>query len=150
MSNLLFFASGVAKGAGRALDEQKATYERQVEFTTRSLREELKAARLARKTKTDAATQRLEELEALGITGAAAESMLRLSDPLYQTHITKFMEMGSAPEGLSIREQQERLGFRFDPSMADQKPSTNEEILNLVSGISVYLTLKDNNQYSNH
>ena len=60
MSNLLFFGSGVAKGAGEFLDEKKAAYERQVEFTTRSLREELKAARLARKTKTDAATQRLE------------------------------------------------------------------------------------------
>ncbi len=134
MSNLLFFGSGVAKGAGEFLDEKKAAYERQVEFTTRSLREELKAARLARRAKTDAATQRLEELGSLGITGAAAESMLRLSDPLYQTHITKFMEMGAAPEGLSIREQQERLGFRFDPSMADQKPSTNEEILNRYIG----------------
>ena len=134
MSNLLFFASGVAKGAGRALDEQKAAYERQVEFTTRSLREELKAARLARKTKTDAATQRLEELEALGITGAAAESMLRLSDPLYQTHITKFMEMGAAPEEFTETQRLERLGVRFDPSMADQKPSTNEEILNRFVG----------------
>jgi hypothetical protein len=134
MSNLLFFGSGVAKGAGEFLDEKKAAYERQVEFTTRSLREELKAARLARRAKTDAATQRLEELGSLGITGAAAESMLRLSGPLYQTHLTKFMEMGPAPEGLSIREQQERLGFRFDPSMADQKPSTNEEILNRYIG----------------
>lgn len=134
MSNLLFFGSGVAKGAGEFLDEKKAAYERQVEFTTRSLREELKAARLARKTKTDAATQRLEELEALGITGAAAESMLRLSDPLYQTHITKFMEMGAAPEEFTETQRLERLGFRFDPSMADQKPSTNEEILNRFVG----------------
>ena len=70
----------------------------------------------------------------MGITGAAAEAMLRLSGPLYQTNLTKFMEMGPAPEGLSIREQQERLGFRFDPSMADQKPSTNEEILSRYIG----------------
>ena len=134
MSNLLFFGSGVAKGAGEFLDEKKAAYERQVEFTTRSLREELKAARLARRAKTDAATQRLEELGSLGITGAAAESMLRLSDPLYQTHITKFMEMGAAPEEFTETQRLERLGFRFDPSMADQKPSTNEEIINRFVG----------------
>ena len=135
MSNLLFFGSGVAKGAGEFLDEKKAAYERQVEFTTRSLREELKAARLARRAKTDAATQRLEELGSLGITGAAAEAMLRLSDPLYQTHITKFMEMGAAPEGLTETQRLERLGFvGFDPSMAGQEALTNEEIINRFVG----------------
>ena len=102
MSNLLFFASGVAKGAGRALDEQKASYERQVEFTTRSLREELKAARLARRAKTGAATQRLEELGSLGIPADAAAPFLRLSEALYQTKLEQIMAKGSElEEGLS-------------------------------------------------
>jgi hypothetical protein len=133
MSNLLFFASGVAKGAGRALDEQKATYERQVEFTTRSLREELKAARLARKTKTDAATQRLEELEALGIPPAAAAPFLRLSEALYQTQLEQIMAKGSElDEGLSTGERLKELGIvGYDPS----KPSTNEEIINRFVGV---------------
>ena len=103
MSNLLYFGAGVAEAGSEYLKDVREKYDTNLERTTISLQDQLKTARAARKAKTEKASLRLDELEGMGITGAAADMMLRLSDPLYQTHVSRFLELGSPKITTSIR-----------------------------------------------
>ena len=159
MSNLLFFTSGLAAGAGGAIERFRTKYDTELHDTTASIIDQVKTAREDRKQKSEKASAKLNELEALGITGAFADMMIRLDDSRYNHQVNRFLQLsegapssdelsrlGMTPSPNYKQMRMQNYGLISDPDKISREPS-KEDILNAYLGeFPAAVTRKDEEQ----
>lgn len=97
------FAAGFLGRSGEIFKEREVSFDEDYDAAKEDLKSKAEAAVLNRRKLEKLTIARMDELEGLGITGAAADLALRLSDDRYNTAIDRFMQiMPTVFEGIDL------------------------------------------------